>query len=91
MPVFTGVSTLSDEGWTYAVRGDALEGTILEARGVLKIVAPRSDFRLRVEAVPGGAIYVSNQGKARVDAEWGKGQVRRKLALKPEETRTLTD
>jgi hypothetical protein len=91
MPVFPGVSTLSNEGWTYAIHGDTLEGAILEARGALRIVAPQSGLRLRVEAVPGGAVYVTNPGKDRVKMERRKGQVRRALTLRPNETRALAD
>jgi hypothetical protein len=91
MPVFPGVSTLGGEGWTLAVRGDALEGVILEARGVLKLAAPVADQRLRVEAVPGGAVYMTNPGSAPLEVEWRKGQVRQKVALKPGETRKLED
>jgi hypothetical protein len=91
MPVFDGVSILSADGWTYSVRGDALEGVILEARGTVRLVAPKSGLRLRVEAVPGGAAHVTNPGKVLVEAEWRKGQALRKISLKPGETRTLAD
>jgi hypothetical protein len=90
MPVFPGVSALSGEGWTYEVAGDGLEGAILEARGVLKLADSRPGLRLRVEAVPGGAVYVTNPGRIRADVEWRTGQVRRAFALKPGATRILT-
>ena len=91
IPVFPGLSSLAGEGWAYTVQADALEGVILEARGALKLGAPRSDLRLRVEAVPGGGVYVTNPGKERVEVEWRRGQVRHKLTLKSGETRILPD
>jgi len=91
MPVFDGVSVLNAEGWTYSVRGDALEGVILEARGAVRLAAPKSGLRLRVEAVPGGPVHVTNPGKARAEAEWRKGRVLSRITLKPGETRALSD
>jgi len=91
VPVFPGVTGLSRDGWSYRVQGDALEGTILEPRGSLRISAGRPESELRVEAVPGGAVYATNPGKGSLNIEWGAGPERRKLTLKPGETRMLPD
>jgi hypothetical protein len=91
MPVFPGAGVLGGDGWTYVLKGDALEGAIVEARGSLKLVSPGPGLRLKVEAVPGGAVYVTNPGKDLVNAEWRKGQALSKLSLKPGQIRVLTD
>jgi hypothetical protein len=91
MPVFPGVSCLGGEGWSYAIQADVLEGAILEARGALRIVSAPSGLRLRVEAVPGGAVYVTNPSADAAEIEWRRGRVRRAVALKARETLALTD
>jgi hypothetical protein len=91
MPVFPGASALSAEGWTYTIQADALEGTILEARGALRVVDAPSGLRVRVEAVPGGAVYVTNPGKDVAKMEWIRGKSRGALTLRPNEIRALAD
>ncbi len=91
VPVFPGVSRLSKDGWSYAVQGDALEGAILEPRGIVRISAGRPEAEVRIEAVPGGAVYATNPGKGSLNIEWGTGPEARKLSLKPGEIRLLAD
>jgi len=91
VPVFPGVSRLSKEGWSYAVQGDALEGAILESRGILRISAGRPESQVIVEAVQGGAVFATNPGKGSVNLEWGAAPARQKLTLRPGETRKLPD
>lgn len=89
IPVFPGVTTLSAEGWTYVLQGDGLEGVILEAMGTLKLTAPVSGAGLRIEAVPGGSVYVTNPGQAPAQAEWRRGRVHLQVILKAGETKVL--
>ncbi len=91
VPVFPGVTRLSADGWRYRLQGDALEGAVLEPRGSLRISAGRPESQLQVEAVPGGAVYVTNPGKGSVNVEWGTAPERRKVTLKAGETRLLPD
>ncbi len=89
VPVFPGVSVLGDEAWTYTVAGDGLESSILEARGALKLSASRPGTQLKVEAVPGGAVMVTNTGRVRADLAWRTGRVRSAFILKPGAVRIL--
>jgi len=55
----------------------------------LKASGPVPGAGLRIEAVPGGSVYVTNPGKAPAQAEWRKGQIRLKITLKAGETKVL--